>query len=171
MDSIEFIQSIYKGENIHECENHLKGFLKAKVQELIPEHFEEIKRYKELKANSVSALEIFESALDESADSDNSKALTKAIKSKYKLKNVKFEKVLEVDTDDDCVNAVFDFEDIEDIDDYTDSISKELDKALKGLKLKNSDGESKAVSGVHFDADISTSGYSNTALGFCIDLK
>lgn len=174
MDAIDFVRNIYKGENIAECENHLESFLKRKVQELLPEHFAEIEKYKRISAMQEACAKDSESDdddIDESVDATNAKALEKAIKSKYKLKNVAFEKVLEVDTDDDCVNAVLDFEDVDDIDDYTDSISRELAKILKGAKLKNSDGESKVVDGVQFDADISTSGHSNTAFGFRINLK
>lgn len=49
MDSKEFIHNIYKGENLIECENHLESYLKEKMQELIPEHFEEIKKYQAMK--------------------------------------------------------------------------------------------------------------------------
>lgn len=182
MDAIDFVRNIYKGENIAECENHLESFLKRKVQELIPEHFEKMAEFKRIIAEQEACSDAKAKAddgddgdddddIDESVDATNAKALEKAIKGKYKLKNVAFEKVLEVDTDDDCVNAVLDFEDVDDIDDYTDSISRELAKILKGAKLKNSDGESKVVDGVQFDADISTSGHSNTAFGFRINLK
>lgn len=132
MDSIEFIQSIYKGENIHECENHLKGFLKAKVQELIPEHFEEIKRYKELKANSISALEIFESALDESLPADVKEKVTKALKSISG-----FKKIVDFDASgkEACVAAKFKVDEDtrdEDITAYKSKITKAL--AKEGLK-------------------------------------
>ena len=48
MDAIDFVRNIYKGENIAECESHLESFLKQKVQELIPEHFDEMAEYKRI---------------------------------------------------------------------------------------------------------------------------
>lgn len=139
MDSIEFIQSIYKGENIHECENHLKGFLKAKVQELIPEHFEEIKRYKELKENSKSALEIFESVnepddgdLDESLPADVKEKVTKALKSISGFKKIVDFEAKEKEA---CVAAKFKVDEDtrdEDITAYKSKITKALAKV--GLK-------------------------------------
>lgn len=147
MDSIEFIQSIYKGENIHECEKHLKGFLKAKVQELIPEHFEEIKKYKELKANSVSALELFESCgtdgdaddddvddddVDESLPEDAKEKITKALKT---IKGFVKIKSYEVERNNVAVVKAQFKADLEDDEEVT-ALKSQISKAIQKQNLK-----------------------------------
>lgn len=73
MDAIEFVRNIYKGENIAECENHLESFLKQKVQELLPEHFEEIEKYKRISAMQEACAKDLESDddIDDDVDEDD----------------------------------------------------------------------------------------------------
>ena len=68
MTANEFIQNVYKGQSLHECEEHLKTFCKEKLQDMIPEHFEQTKKYTEI-AKAHKAL--FEKCKDSNcSDSD-----------------------------------------------------------------------------------------------------
>ena len=48
MNANEFIQNVFKGENIDACENHFKSYLKEKVKSLIPDHLIEYEKYKKI---------------------------------------------------------------------------------------------------------------------------
>ena len=70
MTAQEFIQNVYKGTNLDECEEHLKGFCKNKIQEMIPEHFEATKKYQEIAESHKSLFEDCKNCNDDDEDED-----------------------------------------------------------------------------------------------------
>ena len=167
MNANEFIQSIYKGENLDMCEEHLKAFCKAKVQELIPEHFEQIQKYKEMIAAQNAAHDSFN--ISESAGSSE-RDIIKALKSKYRGPS-KFLKIRDINfdfEDGEDLEMILDFEFPEDegFGDIIDDIEDGVSKALKGLKVQNMDGDTFVIKSVEQDPNITTRGDPEEAIGF-----
>lgn len=180
MNANEFIQSIYKGENLDMCEEHLKAFCKEKVKELIPEHFEEIQKYKDMIAAQNAIHESFEADLNEKLADRKRKFAAKAARdarsNEEKIASAlkgckapeKFKKVIEVYDFDgsDGMDFVVSFNLDEDGDYDMKDFERAVSNALKGLKVVSEDGETFIIKNVTQEADVSSVSDDEDSIGF-----
>lgn len=182
----EFIQNIYKGQSLDECEEHLKSFLKVKTSELIPEHLKKVNGYDEISRKASRLYEDCKNCKDcdededadededededadedketnEDASSELEKKITQALKSKLKFPGVKFKKMIRFGyyEDDEC-DFVADFPGICPTDEEPDSphYIDDFEKAVK-VALKG------IVKSLKWDPNATSRGDPKTAAGF-----